>query len=57
MKVGSKRDGLYDSKLLGPELRIIHGDELILIKSRGTEVESMTGHVTKIPDSEFSNAF
>ncbi|VDM35032.1 unnamed protein product [Hydatigera taeniaeformis] len=35
----------------GPELRIIHGDELILIKSRGLEEEAMEGHVTKIPDN------
>lgn len=35
-------------------MRIIHGDELILIKSRGLEEETMEGHVTKIPDSEFS---
>ncbi|VDK35263.1 unnamed protein product [Taenia asiatica] len=35
----------------GPELRIIHGDELILIKSRGLEEETMEGHVTKIPDN------
>lgn len=41
-------------RYLGPELRIIHGDELMLIKSSGIEQEAMEGHVTKIPDSAFA---
>lgn len=39
----------------GPELRIMHGDELILLQQNSSNGGYIaTGHVTKIPDSKLS---